>query len=391
MIQKIFNFLLILYISSLIIFDMPQTVKYSNIITLILWGVFGLFIILKRENIFYINKMILSYFIFTIFCLASVFWAVNFDYSSEYMFKLLVICINLIVIYNLFRLYNLENTILYGIILGSFYNYLIAFGIIHVNYEIYEFNRFVGSVGNSNKLAIVMLLSIFSSLILLTIIKNNWLKIFFYLNILLASYGIFLSASKKAIILGPILLLATFDKKSFKLKNIFISLVSLITIFIIVSQFIDFTLLSDKLSLLEKRFSGLTGFALGNDFVDYSTKERAMLLVKGFELFQDTPLIGVGIDNFRHFFRLYAHNNYLELLVDIGIIGLVLYYLIYILIIKQLINMNNSYLKKYFIVTIFIFLIMDFTTVTYSVKLIIFTLLYIFYVSEKNEKISFKV
>lgn len=381
--------ILILYISSLIIFDMPENVKYSNILNILFWVCFISIIIISKQNKFYINKFISSYMIFTIFCFASILWAVNIDFTTAYILKLLIVCINIIILYNIFRYYNLENSIHYGILIGSLYNYMIAFQIIHPSFDIYEFNRFIGSVGNSNKLAGIMLLSIFSSLILLNTVKNNWFRIYIYLNILLASYSIFLSISKKAIILAPILLLTTVQFKNLNFKKILIFITILIVTIYISSQYIDSTFLSDKLSLLEKRFSGLIGLATHGD-ADHSSKERIQLLIDGFELFQNAPIFGIGLDNFRHFLGLYAHNTYLELLVDLGIIGFIIYYAIYIIIIKQILKMENSNLKKLLITMILILLVMDFTTVTYFNKLIIFILLYIFYIAEKNKKILLK-
>ena len=66
----------------------------------------------------------------------------------------------------------------------------------------------------------------------------------------------------------------------------------------------------------------------------------------GVEWFKEKPKLGYGIDSYKMLLGTketsfgitgaYAHNNYIELIVDVGILGLVVYYYIYIyMIIKS--------------------------------------------------------
>jgi O-antigen ligase len=118
--------------------------------------------------------------------------------------------------------------------------------------------------------------------------------------------------------------------------------------------------------------------------IDYSAYERKKLMLFGIKMWLDHPLIGVGLDNFRVVIkeywpisnRLYSHNNYIELLSTIGTIGMVVYYGIYLSIIKKL----NAILKKLdndnkniklthiFITAMLSLMILDVVTVTYYTK-----------------------
>ena len=71
---------------------------------------------------------------------------------------------------------------------------------------------------------------------------------------------------------------------------------------------------------------------------------RKILYREAFNVFADSPFIGKGLDNFRLFSAsgLYAHSNYLELLADTGIIGFILFYMVYIMVWR-----NSSQLKYY--------------------------------------------
>lgn len=59
---------------------------------------------------------------------------------------------------------------------------------------------------------------------------------------------------------------------------------------------------------------------------------RAELIRYGLELFSENPLFGYGLNNYHlfHWSGLYSHNNYIEVLVSLGIIGFIVYYLIFI-------------------------------------------------------------
>lgn len=90
---------------------------------------------------------------------------------------------------------------------------------------------------------------------------------------------------------------------------------------------------------------------------EQSTQTRTFFILYGTEMFIQRPFFGWGIESFRQKigdmtgFYTYSHNNYIELLFSLGIVGFSLYYSIYIYIIKRIIillkgvSLKN---KKYF-------------------------------------------
>lgn len=68
---------------------------------------------------------------------------------------------------------------------------------------------------------------------------------------------------------------------------------------------------------------------------------RAELIRYGLELFAENPLLGYGLNNYQlfHWSGLYSHNNYIEVLVSLGIMGFLIYYSIFI-------NSTIALLKK---------------------------------------------
>jgi len=384
--RNLLGVLLTLFVASLIIFDVAENVLYNNLMNILFFIVIGTVFLLEKDYRVSIPDIVIAYLLFALFAFSSIFWAVEFDLAYKFATRLIVVTLNFFFLYVVFERYNLEQTILYGILIGAFYNILIGFGIIEPNYEIFQFGRLMGSVGNSNKLAKIMILAIFASMIFLsTPSTKGWFKIYNYINIILSFYIIILTVSKKALILAPLLVLLSFSFKHIKVSNIIMFIILLVVGYQLFITYGDVDQLEKVYRLVESRFSGMLDTLHGQSG-DASTVERAHYLREGFNVFAEHPLFGVGLNNFRVFLGGYAHNNYLELLVGIGIIGTALFYTIYVLTIRNIYKMPNIKIKKYFYVMVFILLALDVATVTYFTKPLLFLLLYIYYVARKSSE-----
>ena len=93
-------------------------------------------------------------------------------------------------------------------------------------------------------------------------------------------------------------------------------------------------------SMAGHRIESMVAGLFGTDAaVDSSTSTRLNLIQWGIEWFKERMWFGYGIDNYRfvlHSYHsnwslaYYAHNNYVELLVDVGLIGTIVYYFNYV-------------------------------------------------------------
>lgn len=83
-------------------------------------------------------------------------------------------------------------------------------------------------------------------------------------------------------------------------------------------------------SALEGMVNGLGSGDEGD--VDGSTQQRMYLMQQGIRVWMEHPFLGVGWYNYRFYndAHLYAHNNYVELLASLGIVGFGLYYAMYV-------------------------------------------------------------
>ena len=384
----VLSVLLVVFISSLIIFDLEGNVIFSNLSNVLLWSFFLLSTFIRREKSSGQNQIFNTYLIFAIFSLLSVLWAYDVNLVLDYSTRIIVILINLYVLFILLSKYNLTDSILIGVIIGSFYNYLISLNFIVPNYEIYEFGRFIGSVGNPNKLSKIMTISIFSSIMLL--ITKERIFIFKWgliLNVFLALFVIFMTASKQAIILAPILILFSINYAKGKIKNILLIAVLIIGLYKVATDFLPNVEFLEIFKKFEYRIVSFYETIYGTNS-GASTSEREYLLFRGIEIFSERPIFGAGMNNFRFFELKYAHNNYIELLVGVGLIGTIIFYRLYFVVIKKIIKMRALKIKSILYTMVLVLLLMDFITVTYTDKLLMFILLYIYVIANNHKKIA---
>lgn len=197
---------------------------------------------------------------------------------------------------------------------------------------------------NANFFAIISVFSIYS---LLTVVSSP--KIIKFSLCLFFAIIILLSGSKKGFLM---LLLGFFTleltkRRKVRIFNIFLYLIVTIAIFLLLLRlpFVQETVGVRLMSLVDE---------LLYDSGDSSSSERSDMITMGWFWILQEPIIGHGIDNFRYQFEVfsrygsntYSHNNYIEILHGVGIIGFILYYSLYYYIIKSLYRVK-PYIFKY--------------------------------------------
>lgn len=134
------------------------------------------------------------------------------------------------------------------------------------------------------------------------------------------------------------------------------------------------------------RLEGLALFG-NSQGADASTVTRLYFVKIGWKLFFDNPIFGVGMNNFSYiafnefstWAKVYSHNNYIEILSNLGIIGFFLYYYLYFksfMILTNLINktknsnkLSDIYEKAAFLLAmLLVFAIMNVSHITYETE-----------------------
>lgn len=207
---------LFIYITALILFDNSYLLKILYFCNILLFTIF-LYIKIKYNKLFslHYNKIIIIYFLFVLFNLFSIIWAINKEYALLKSITLILVLINSVIIYNMLRLTARSiNIYLTPFFVGTLINLFVFKGYFG-SYDIfYQDHRFVGLSTNSNLLSIYLLFSIFASLYFIIQKNNFFIQFYLYVNITLSLYLIVFTNSKKGSIFSLILLFIFFKKSS---------------------------------------------------------------------------------------------------------------------------------------------------------------------------------
>lgn len=128
----------------------------------------------------------------------------------------------------------------------------------------------------------------------------------------------------------------------------------------------------DFYNVLGSRMEGLFALFTGEGKVDSSSDIRDTFINNGKQWFSENPLFGYGINNYKILNQgvtgrfTYSHNNFIELAVNLGVIGLVWYYSVYLkVIVKLLRSFKNNPLAVFLISALIASLISHYGDVTY--------------------------
>lgn len=227
---------------------------------------------------------------------------------------------------------------------------------------------------NANSIANYAMFSALFALYFLVVKKERNDK-FLYLYVVIYFYMLFiqlLTRSKSAVLISGIVTIGVLyinNKKN--ILKLVISVLAIVIIFIVVSKtelFYEF---------VGKNFNEFIDyFAKGTGRGSYESTSMRMEMIKfGLEKAKESPIFGYGLNNYRDLFSyttwnvygiggVYAHNNYIELLVNNGIIGLISYYSIYVYLIKKL-KKKKDKISLIFLGMLLVFLISDIAKVSY--------------------------
>ena len=383
----VLSLLVTVYSASQIVFALNPYILFSNLINLLLISYYLLLIFLDENRKFFVNDIIIAYTLFALFAISSVFWTVDPVTSGNKAKTLFLLIINNFLIYNIFKRYEIGNAFLNGLMLGSFVNYLLAFDLIHIPMETYLGYRFFGTMGNPNALSITMVLSVSASIIYLQQDIDKKYKFLNILNLILALYMIVLTVSRTGLILGFFLLFVYVSTMLTDLKRVGYLAVIIAVLSGYMALFGDTKKIMGYMQNVFIRLSNVFNTLSGHD-MEKSTLERKEYIERGLEMFSNHPFGGIGIDTFRYYYGGYSHNNFVELLLGVGLTGEILYYSIFIFLFIKIYHIGLFNLKLYLAAITGAILLIDMASVSYYDKLILLMLIYIGYIAEKYQSVK---
>jgi len=344
---------------SLFIYNIAMYLVLHNTPILLIFIVFASMYILTYKKIYFEKSMLLFVLFFFIICVS--FFG-SMDKSSalsviQLLLKYYVFCVLVYLIINTkdsfdFAIFSLCWS---GIVMSIYAFYYYGFSFIF--FAIANGIRLGTEINQVNAFGLYSAIS-FAICIYYALLQG---KKKYYLISLLPLFTVLASSSRKAIFI-VLLSIFVFQIARNKIKKIYITLI-LITILIILFQQ---ALTLPYMANVNERLTGVFGLFTGEGDVDNSTAMRKRLIELGITYFKESPLIGHGTGSYRFLtqsvfgVQTASHNNYIELLVNYGLVGFISYYSVYIYLIYKLYMMvkkgdNDAILLLFFqIITLFL-------------------------------------
>lgn len=191
-----------------------------------------------------------------------------------------------------------------------------------------------------------------------------------YIEILIVFAGIALSGTRKLLLIFAIFVVAYYwiENRKKALKIVQFLAIGAVGIIVLYYLFTNIPFLYNSFWV---RFQMLFHF-LETGQGDTSTSVRFQMITDAWTAFLSHKFFGVGTDGFRALFtyegvRLYSHNNFVELLCNLGLTGFLLFYLPYFSSIRKLVKgiIRKTEYGSFFLAALIGILISEFFTITY--------------------------
>ncbi|MFA5450392.1 MAG: O-antigen ligase family protein [Dehalococcoidales bacterium] len=308
--------------------------------------------------------------IFIVWCGLSVYWALSQD-TALLSIKTTIAQIIILVPLSMLIRNRKEFNIVLKVLAGSI-TVTLFFLMLIVDKSTIGQTRLSAELWNANSIGIMAGISVLIYVYQITRVKPA-IKIIYMIIISFSVWTVLFSGSRKGlfILVAGVALYYYLNSQS---KNIRTVLVVSALVFFSYYSIMNISTLYAVLGIrVEKMISSFTGTGLG----DSSTETRINMAKWGLLWFKEQPLIGYGANNYRLLYSLvgrntYAHNNYIELLVGTGIIGLIIYYYMPFAVIRKftaIIDKKDA-MKTLFYVLFILIVVTDLGMVTYDDNLI---------------------
>lgn len=327
--------------------------------------------IIKTHKLYYdtYSKWMLC---FAAFAGLSFFWALSIS-NAAYRYQTLVlnfICIYCLLLYIKNRPERI-NLILITLLIAP----LILEMRVIMSFGLFAFQHIRNMDGIMSSNLIGMRAGIAAVLGTFFFLQVKKYKIIYLLIVVLNAATAILSGSRKAILfmLIPLLFFCIFRHRH-PVKFIKNVILAVLLVGLAYYAIMNIGLVYDMVGYrIETMIYGLTG----SGKTDGSTSLRLKMINWGWEWFLARPWLGYGINNYMsllgtmHTYAgttgVYAHNNYVELLVDLGMAGTAIYYFIYLKILKQAVRFRKQLAPLQLIMTgIFVSIVInEYGMVTY--------------------------
>lgn len=377
--------LIILYIN--FIYALIPTTTESNVLYYLPYAlsILGIFLLLTSQSKLSFSGYTKWRFLFIAYSLVSLYF-ITVSYFDTFLYVKRIMLQSIVIFQVLLTHRRVHMMRILKVFINAVVTVLIYMFCIADYSKIFAF-RWGGDIfgygWNSNTIGMMASYSILFLEIIINDCKENRIKYRPYriLQVVLLLFSL-LSGSRKAILIlliGFFALSISFGKDlSSGTKKLFtgglLVCIALLAIFEI--PFLN--------EIAAQRIVHLLNYLDTGAIEDGSMRWRSIMNAYGLELFIKKPVLGSGLNTFKYYFgktytsyATYAHNNYIELLVDGGIIGLVLYYFSYAYVIIKAIRSKCKF-NKQVVVIMSLIAVFDYALVSYENMMIQLFVVFLF-------------
>ena len=329
---KLANCLIVLYLASVYVWSSNETMYvYSNLLCLLTLAMMLLVVTIRRLIITLPFAFLLS---FGDFCIASIMWAEDPSRSTTMAFKTLPLLIVFALVLHNYICFTkqkvfLLNSIYFAGIVLALYTVIVQGGLAGFLGSLGGGVRIGGEVANENTVGMGTAFSLLIAFYYL-IYEKRVLHLFpLALNGLVA----LATGSNKALIIIVFGCVALLVFRAY-INGSVLSLCKYTALIVCLIIAVLYLLQLPAFETINTRFTSMVDTLLGVSSANASTAERMNLTEAGLMQFVETPLLGIGIANSGIItqqavigFDSYLHNNYVELLACVGVVGTFLFYL----------------------------------------------------------------
>ena len=369
-------FCLYIFISSLAN-DMVFPSSIGSLTLYLFLGYSVLYILLNKK--LKINRIIKWMLVFIAFCVFTMLYSPEKGFLSDSEFYLLIVNFILILFLSQsdININDIKKISWANILSGGFLIF-----ILFARGNLTGFstsNRFGQDLfGNSNILANLLMKSALYAIWLLVYSENKIIhKMVLTLCLVASYYGMFLSGGRKFIIIPAIFLyILLFFKRDSRGRKHLVKYTGVVIAIVIAVYYLIMNVPAFYAVIGERMESLFSFIRTGHSISGKSAEIRATMIEIGFNKWMDSPIWGYGFDSFKYYNRLmtghfyYSHNNYIELLYDLGIIGFAIYYWFYWKLFYVAWKGKNSYtpeIRAFVIGIVFSMLVFEYGAVNYTV------------------------
>lgn len=324
---------------SIVLFTVTTNVQINRLFCLLIAFSSGLDFLLKRKFTFNLNSHIIWYALYCLLLSVSVVYAIT---PAVKVNSVIVSCFTTLILgcclqYNI----NSKEDVLFFLkafmvaSVALILNLISVYGINTFRYiQQSEVSIRIGDdVSNANSVGISMAYGSIIAVFFLVYNSNKYYSVLYKIVhlsiILLSSVFVLLSGSRKALVIlfvGFGILFVFCGKKESIAKRLSSILLACIVVLILLYALNNVP----AFSLIYKRMDSLLSGLSGKGSLDYSSRERFRFIDEGWNAFLKHPFLGQGAYSSYMYFHTYSHNNFIEVLMNTGLIGFLIFYTPYI-------------------------------------------------------------